>query len=248
MSSQDNALINYAAKLSTDPALSSVESPRILEAVQRIGWPERPPPAGNTVWLPEFTPGTRCADDRLDNLEHVVRYSRGAGIFAVALTDSKKWAENIATALDLYAQHIRHGIHSFQERVKPWLHECFGEMIAGDKEERNHRFLEEALELVQACGCTKEEALKLVDYVYGRPVGEKGQEVGGTMVTLAALCIAQGINLNEEAERELSRINLPEVVLKIRAKQAAKPKFSPLPGIVFKKQTKRQLRKAGFNL
>jgi hypothetical protein len=31
----------------------------------------------------------------------------------------------------------------------------------------------EALELVQACGMTKLEALGAVTYVYGRPVGEK---------------------------------------------------------------------------
>ena len=39
-----------------------------------------------------------------------------------------------------------------------------------------HRFLEEALELVQACGATASEAHQLVDYVYGRPVGEPAQE------------------------------------------------------------------------
>ncbi len=42
----------------------------------------------------------------------------------------------------------------FQDRVQPWLMECFGPMIAGDREERNHRLLEEALELVQACDCS----------------------------------------------------------------------------------------------
>ena len=61
----------------------------------------------------------------------------------------------------------------FQDSVKKWTWECFGEKIATDKLQRNHRFLEEALELVQACDCTREEAHMLVDYVYGRPVGEK---------------------------------------------------------------------------
>lgn len=117
---------------------------------------------------------------------------------------------------------------TFQARVQPWLMECFGPMIAGDREERNHRFLEEALELVQACGCTAHEAHQLVDYVFGRPVGERGQEVGGTMVTLAALCLAQHLDMHAEAERELARINTPETTAKIRAKQAAKPKHSPL--------------------
>ena len=120
---------------------------------------------------------------------------------------------------------------SFQARVEPWLFECFGEMIAGDKEERNHRFLEEALELVQACDCTAEEAHKLVDYVFSRPVGEKSQEVGGVHVTLAALCLAQGIDGQAAAEAELSRITQPEMVERIREKQKRKPSMSPLPGV-----------------
>ncbi len=117
----------------------------------------------------------------------------------------------------------------FQTRVKPWLIECFGPAIASDREERNHRFLEEALELVQSCGCTASEAHQLVDYVFGRPSGEPVQEVGGVMVTLAALCLANNLDMHEGAEKELARINAPDALLKIRAKQTAKPKHSPLP-------------------
>jgi hypothetical protein len=115
----------------------------------------------------------------------------------------------------------------FQERVKPWLLACFGEQIAGDRDERNHRFLEEALELVQACGCTASEAHQLVDYTFGRPAGEKAQEVGGVMVTLAALCLAQDLDMAAAGDTELARIWTK--VEQIRAKQAAKPKHSPLP-------------------
>lgn len=116
---------------------------------------------------------------------------------------------------------------SFQDRVQPWMLACFGPEIAADRIERNHRFLEEALELVQALGCTQSEAHQLVDYVFGRSAGEPGQEVGGVRVTLAALCLANGLSEDEEAERELARIWTK--VEQIRAKQAAKPKHSPLP-------------------
>jgi hypothetical protein len=51
---------------------------------------------------------------------------------------------------------------------------CFGPEISADTRERNHRFLEESVELVQACGCTVSEAHQLVDYTYGRPVGDTG--------------------------------------------------------------------------
>lgn len=114
----------------------------------------------------------------------------------------------------------------FQARVAPWMQKCFGAEISRDREERNHRFLEEALELVQACGCERYEAMQLVDYVYERPTGETEQEIGGVMVTLAALCLAQNADMHECGETELARIWT--AIDKIRAKQAAKPKHSPL--------------------
>ena len=118
-------------------------------------------------------------------------------------------------------------VESFQARVAPWMQACFGPEISADRIERNHRFLEEALELVQANDCTEAEAHQLVDYVYGRPDGDVNQEVGGVMVTLAALCLAVGEDMHEAAERELARVWTK--IEKIRAKQAAKPRNSPLP-------------------
>lgn len=118
-------------------------------------------------------------------------------------------------------------LKSFQERVAAWMQACFGAMIATDRIERNYRFLEEALELVQACGCKKSEAIMLVHYVYDRAEGEASQEVGGVMVTLAALCLANGIDMHSAADTELERIWTK--IDAIRAKQASKPKHSPLP-------------------
>lgn len=65
-------------------------------------------------------------------------------------------------------------------------------------------------------------------YVYGRPVGEARQEIGGVMLTLAALCASHGLEMQVEAERELARAWTKTE--QIRAKRAAKPKHSPLPG------------------
>lgn len=118
----------------------------------------------------------------------------------------------------------------YQTRVRSWMLECFGVAIAGDRIERNHRFLEEALELVQSCGCTESEAQQLVQYVFSRPVGEVSQELGGTMVTLAALAAAHGLNMHRAGEAELARILQPEVMDRIREKQLSKPSMSPLPG------------------
>lgn len=115
----------------------------------------------------------------------------------------------------------------YQRRVHDFMVACFSMESCRDSAERNHRFLEEAIELVQARGCTSSEAHQLVDYVFGRPVGEPSQEVGGVMVTLAALCLAGDIDMAAAGEAELARVWTK--IETIRAKQAAKPKFSPLP-------------------
>ncbi|WP_231691678.1 MULTISPECIES: hypothetical protein [Burkholderia] len=134
------------------------------------------------------------------------------------------WQARAASAKETAAEGA-----AFQARVQPWMLACFGAEISADVLERNHRFFEEAGELVQACGMTREEAHALVDYTWSRPVGEPPQEVGGVMVTLAALCLANGLDMHAAGETELARINVPETIAKIRAKQAAKPKHSPLP-------------------
>lgn len=132
--------------------------------------------------------------------------------------------ENVKFGFELAVQYT-----AFQPRVGRWMLDCFAPEIADDKMERNHRFFEEAAELVQAGEMTRSEAHQLVDYVYDRPVGEKHQEVGGVMVTLAAWCRAQGLNMHECGEIELARIDNPFIREKIRIKQANKPKHSPLP-------------------
>jgi hypothetical protein len=117
-----------------------------------------------------------------------------------------------------------------QLSVHEWIETCFGRQYAEDKIERNHRFVEEALEQVQALGCTREECHQLVDYVYDRPAGEPAQEMGGVLLTLAALANANNLDMNTCVNNELSRVW--QNIDKIRAKQAAKPKHSPLPGRV----------------
>ncbi|AZS21738.1 hypothetical protein CSW63_14480 [Caulobacter sp. FWC26] len=118
-------------------------------------------------------------------------------------------------------------VTSFQERVEKWLEACFPPSVRSDSSERTHRFLEEALELAQANGCTRGDAIALVEYVFGRPQGQPDQEVGGVLVTLASLCSATGLNMDEAGDRELDR-NWKRIDA-IRAKQQSKPHGSPLP-------------------
>ena len=95
----------------------------------------------------------------------------------------------------------------YQDEVGHWMHVCFGPEISADKLERGDRFIEEALELAQTCpGFSKERAHALVDYVFDRPQGEINQEVGGVMVTLAALCNTFKVDIGAAAETEVARI------------------------------------------
>lgn len=116
---------------------------------------------------------------------------------------------------------------TLQSRVAPWMMACFGQEVSADKLERSDRFLEEALELLQSNDYSKERIAALVEYVYGREKGEAEQETGGVMITLAAYCLAHGIDMHDAGEKELARVWTK--IDKIRSKQAAKPTGSALP-------------------
>jgi NTP pyrophosphatase (non-canonical NTP hydrolase) len=91
-----------------------------------------------------------------------------------------------------------------------------------DPVERAKRVVEEALELGQAAGLTAADAADLVKYVFSRPVGDPRQEIAGVLVT--TLVLAETFNVEAEGalRDELFRVNQPEVLAKIRAKQVSK--------------------------
>ena len=157
-------------------------------------------------------------------IKQAVEVAKEAGVPRASAKHVAKATEASVPTASVTA--IKRG-ETFQDGVASWMLACFGAQIAADGVERNHRFLEEALELVQSLGCTHEEALRLVAYVYSRPIGEPAQEVGGVMVTLAALCSAHGLDMVAAGGAELERVWTK--IEQIRAKQAAKPKHSPLP-------------------
>lgn len=83
--------------------------------------------------------------------------------------------------------------------------------------ERSRRFFEEATELVQATGLTKEECLLLVEYVFARPVGNAEQEIGGVEVTLCTLAERLGYNVAVCLDNEIDRVHKPEMIERVRA-------------------------------
>lgn len=141
------------------------------------------------------------------------------------LTDGEALAAPPAQAVDLGP--------TFQNGVADWMGQCFLPSLYSNMTERGDRLLEEVLELLQAHGYDRARVPTLVDYVFGRPVGEPAQEVGGVMVTLAGYCWVAGLDMHAAGDAELTRISQPEVMAKIRAKQEAKNALhfdTPLPG------------------
>jgi NTP pyrophosphatase (non-canonical NTP hydrolase) len=116
---------------------------------------------------------------------------------------------------------------TYQDRVAEWMMACFGADITNSLQERCFRFFEEAGELSQALGMTEQQARDLVAYTWGRDKGEPAQEVGGAMVTLAAMCHASGLDMAAAGEAELARINTPETIDQIRRKHSAKTLRTP---------------------
>lgn len=122
---------------------------------------------------------------------------------------------------------------TFQAGVSEWMGQCFLPSLYSNMTERGDRLLEEVLELLQAHGYDQGRVATLVDYVFGRPIGEPAQEVGGVMVTLAGYCWVAGLDMHAAGDDELRRITQPEVMDKIRRKQEAKKTLhfdTPLPG------------------
>lgn len=116
-------------------------------------------------------------------------------------------------------------MEEFQKRVAGWMRETFTLELIESIKERNHRFLEESLELVQSLDCTETEAHMIVAYVFGRPKGEVKQELGGVLVTLSAMCNALVIDdMLSYGQIELRRCW--QNIETIRDKQADKPKFT----------------------
>lgn len=99
--------------------------------------------------------------------------------------------------------------HSYREVRQSdafaWAGKTFG-AINMSKRERTRRFIEEAIELAQACGLPMDEVCALVSHVYFKPPGEVAQEAGGTGITLLMLCEVFGVSADVEERRELARV------------------------------------------
>ena len=125
---------------------------------------------------------------------------------------------------------------NYQLKISEWMEKTFSQDYKTTNPDDAHhshtrilRFMEEAIELFQAEGLSREKFNEVADYVWNRPQGQINQEVGGVMVTLTAYCISKNIDLMTEGWREFYRIDTEEMRAKIRKKQEEKPNGLPAP-------------------
>lgn len=93
-----------------------------------------------------------------------------------------------------------------QQDISAWAVRAFGTDEALGVKQRALRFLEEAIELYQACDGDLVVGHKLLDYVFNRPVGAVEQELGGAGVTLLALAHAAGYWADDAEANEARRV------------------------------------------
>ncbi len=89
--------------------------------------------------------------------------------------------------------------------VYDWAVNTFG-IVATSQDERAARFLEEAIELVQAMGLSEIMAEAILARVYSRNPGDPAQEIGQAQLTLECLAETAGFCADAEAELEFERI------------------------------------------
>ena len=107
-----------------------------------------------------------------------------------------------------------------QIAVLAWARAAFSDEQATSLPQRGLRLLEEAIELFQACGGSEDIAHRLVGFVFGRPPGEVGRELGGVGVTVLALAAAAGLSADAEELREIDRVTSRPVEEFARRNQA----------------------------
>lgn len=95
---------------------------------------------------------------------------------------------------------------SRQDRVHAWCIAAFGKKQSKSKKHRGLRFLEEAIELFQACEGNPEQAHTLIDYIFARPKGDLWREFGGAGLTLLALAATAGVDADAAENSELERV------------------------------------------
>lgn len=92
-----------------------------------------------------------------------------------------------------------------QHRILKWAVGVFGD-VAKSRQERAARFIEEAVELVQAEGLPVSTVQSIVRRCYDRPAGDSHKELGAAGITLLALAENSGMDAGDAILCEWERI------------------------------------------
>lgn len=72
-----------------------------------------------------------------------------------------------------------------------WAKGVYGDVVDGQRYQAL-RFLEEAMELVQSQGLSREDVNTVADYVYARSIGDESVEIGDVQICLNILSEVRG--------------------------------------------------------
>lgn len=96
-------------------------------------------------------------------------------------------------------------LRDLSDRAIEFVRAAFG-VNAARPDERAARVVEEACELAQSEGVSREMALRILERVYSRPVGDSKQEAGTVLLTLLSWAGATGNDLEDLARTEFARL------------------------------------------
>ena len=86
-----------------------------------------------------------------------------------------------------------------------WAMKTYGSVVRSTRYQA-FRFIEEALELAQAMGLSREDVIRVVDHVFSRPQGDTYVGVGDVRLTLDILAETQEIDSDECYEGCMIRV------------------------------------------
>lgn len=93
-----------------------------------------------------------------------------------------------------------------RHRIARFVATAFGSSLVMNKWERAMRCAEEALELAQAEGVSEEDAKRLVNRVYSRPVGDPLQEGAGLGVCWLVWTLTHDADPMDIVQTEIERV------------------------------------------
>lgn len=97
-------------------------------------------------------------------------------------------------------------LNELAERAALWDVETFGPAVYGSIRERAMRTLEEAIELAQAGGVTRDEIARLVEHVYSKSIGDQQEEIADVMLCLLVYAHRVGMDLDGQMPKLLDRV------------------------------------------